>query len=53
MLRSVAVDEILGRAAKDNLAGDADGRIFFESDGRVFLSLLSKTIVTLAFVTPA
>lgn len=33
LLRSVAVDEVLGCSAENDLASDADGGIFFESDG--------------------
>jgi hypothetical protein len=31
----VAVDEVLGSSSKDDLSGDANGGIFFESDRRL------------------
>jgi hypothetical protein len=37
LLRAMAVDQILGRAAKDDLASYADGSILFESYRRFLL----------------
>jgi hypothetical protein len=35
LLSTVAVDEVLGSSSKDDLSGDANGGIFFESDRRL------------------
>lgn len=37
LLCTVAIDQVFGCAAEDNLAGDADCSIFLETDGRLFL----------------
>lgn len=42
LLGAMAVDQVLGCAAKYDLARDADGCIFLEADGRLFLVAIVK-----------
>lgn len=42
LLRSVTIDEIFAGPSEDNLAGNADLRIFFEADWRLLLVLVVK-----------
>lgn len=42
LLCAMAIDQVFGGAAQDDLPGDANGGIFLEADGRLFLVPIVK-----------